>query len=54
MYDGLHLLNLKSNMGCIYATFPRLTRDVMVFLVRIGRIEIIPVLVLFTKALWVS
>lgn len=41
-------------MGCIYATFPRLTRDVMVFLVRIGRIEIIPVLVLFTKAVWVS
>jgi trk system potassium uptake protein TrkH len=37
-----------------YATFPRSTRVVMIVLMWIGRIEIIPVLVLFTKAFWTS
>jgi trk system potassium uptake protein TrkH len=37
-----------------YATFPRSTRAVMIALMWIGRIEIIPVLVLFTKAFWTS
>ncbi|WP_178917606.1 TrkH family potassium uptake protein [Natronomonas gomsonensis] len=37
-----------------YATFPRSTRMVMVVMMWIGRIEIIPVLVLFTKAFWTS
>ena len=37
-----------------FATFPLSTRAVMVVLMWIGRIEIIPVLVLFTKAFWMS
>ncbi len=37
-----------------YAAFPMSTRAVMVVLMWIGRIEIIPVLVLFTKAFWTS
>ncbi|GAB6878038.1 TrkH family potassium uptake protein [Halorubrum gandharaense] len=37
-----------------YAEFPAMTRAVMVVLMWIGRIEIIPVLVLFTKAFWTS
>ena len=37
-----------------FATFPLSTRAVMVVLMWIGRIEIIPVLVLFTKAFWTS
>jgi len=37
-----------------FATFPMTTRAVMVVLMWIGRIEIIPVLVLFTKAFWTS
>jgi trk system potassium uptake protein TrkH len=37
-----------------FATFPLTTRAVMVVLMWIGRIEIIPVLVLFTKAFWTS
>ncbi len=37
-----------------FATFPMSTRAVMVVLMWIGRIEIIPVLVLFTKAFWTS
>ncbi|QLD90945.1 TrkH family potassium uptake protein [Natronomonas salina] len=37
-----------------YANFPRTTRAVMIVLMWIGRIEIIPVLVLFTKAFWTS
>lgn len=37
-----------------FATFPLSTRAVMVVLMWIGRIEIIPVLVLFTKSFWTS
>jgi trk system potassium uptake protein TrkH len=37
-----------------YASYPRSTRFVMVVLMWIGRIEIIPVLVLFTKSFWTS
>ena len=37
-----------------YASFPMSTRAVMIVLMWIGRIEIIPVLVLFTKAFWTS
>jgi trk system potassium uptake protein TrkH len=37
-----------------YANFPRTTRTVMIVLMWIGRIEIIPVLVLFTRAFWTS
>ncbi|WP_418284739.1 TrkH family potassium uptake protein [Halorubrum sp. DTA46] len=37
-----------------YASFPMTTRTVMIVLMWIGRIEIIPVLVLFTKAFWTS
>ncbi|MFT4884225.1 MAG: trk system potassium uptake protein TrkH [Natronomonas sp.] len=37
-----------------YASFPRSTRFVMILMMWIGRIEIIPVLVLFTKAFWTS
>ena len=37
-----------------YAAFPMTTRTVMIVLMWIGRIEIIPVLVLFTKAFWTS
>ena len=37
-----------------YANFPRSTRAVMIVLMWIGRIEIIPVLVLFTRAFWTS
>jgi trk system potassium uptake protein TrkH len=37
-----------------YASYPRSTRFVMVVLMWIGRIEIIPVLVVFTKAFWTS
>ena len=37
-----------------YAAFPMSTRGVMIVLMWIGRIEIIPVLVLFTKAFWTS
>ena len=37
-----------------FASFPTSTRAVMVVLMWIGRIEIIPVLVLFTKAFWTS
>jgi trk system potassium uptake protein TrkH len=37
-----------------FATFPITTRAVMVVLMWIGRIEIIPVIVLFTKAFWTS
>jgi len=37
-----------------YASFPMSTRGVMIVLMWIGRIEIIPVLVLFTKAFWTS
>ncbi|GAB7090239.1 TrkH family potassium uptake protein [Halorubrum luteum] len=37
-----------------YASFPLSTRAVMIVLMWIGRIEIIPVLVLFTKAFWTS
>jgi len=37
-----------------FATFPLSTRAVMVVLMWIGRIEIIPVLVLLTKAFWTS
>ena len=37
-----------------FATFPLSTRAVMIVLMWIGRIEIIPVLVLFTKAFWTS
>jgi trk system potassium uptake protein TrkH len=37
-----------------FATFPMSTRAVMIVLMWIGRIEIIPVLVLFTKAFWTS
>ena len=37
-----------------YAAFPMSTRGVMVVLMWIGRIEMIPVLVLFTKAFWTS
>jgi len=37
-----------------YAAFPMSTRAVMIVLMWIGRIEIIPVLVLFTKAFWTS
>ena len=37
-----------------YASFPMSTRGVMIVMMWIGRIEIIPVLVLFTKAFWTS
>ncbi|MFC7324358.1 TrkH family potassium uptake protein [Halorubrum rutilum] len=37
-----------------FATFPTTTRAVMIVLMWIGRIEIIPVLVLFTRAFWTS
>ncbi len=37
-----------------YASFPMSTRGVMIVLMWIGRIEIIPVLVLLTKAFWTS
>ncbi|AZQ14157.1 MULTISPECIES: TrkH family potassium uptake protein [Halorubrum] len=37
-----------------FATFPITTRGVMIVLMWIGRIEIIPVLVLFTRAFWTS
>jgi trk system potassium uptake protein TrkH len=37
-----------------YASYPRSTRLVMVVMMWIGRIEIIPVLVLFTKSFWTS
>jgi len=37
-----------------YANFPRTTRAVMVVLMWIGRIEIIPVLVLLTRTFWTS
>jgi len=37
-----------------FATFPMSTRGVMIVLMWIGRIEIIPVLVLFTKAFWTT
>ena len=37
-----------------FASFPLSTRAVMVVLMWIGRIEIIPVLVLFTRAFWTS
>ncbi|QAU12472.1 TrkH family potassium uptake protein [Halorubrum sp. BOL3-1] len=37
-----------------FATFPMTTRAVMIVLMWIGRIEIIPVLVLFTKGFWTS
>ncbi|SFR44028.1 TrkH family potassium uptake protein [Halorubrum sodomense] len=37
-----------------FATFPMTTRAVMIVLMWIGRIEIVPVLVLFTKAFWTS
>ncbi|WP_144799027.1 TrkH family potassium uptake protein [Halorubrum depositum] len=37
-----------------FASFPTTTRAVMIVLMWIGRIEIIPVLVLFTKAFWTS
>jgi len=37
-----------------FASFPMSTRAVMIVLMWIGRIEIIPVLVLFTKAFWTS
>ena len=37
-----------------FASFPMTTRAVMIVLMWIGRIEIIPVLVLFTKAFWTS
>ena len=37
-----------------FASFPMTTRAVMIALMWIGRIEIIPVLVLFTKAFWTS
>jgi trk system potassium uptake protein TrkH len=37
-----------------FASFPLSTRAVMIILMWIGRIEIIPVLVLFTKAFWTS
>ncbi|MEF8807454.1 TrkH family potassium uptake protein [Natronomonas sp.] len=37
-----------------YASYPRSTRFVMIIMMWIGRIEIIPVLVLFTKAFWTS
>ncbi|MFD1571578.1 TrkH family potassium uptake protein [Halorubrum laminariae] len=37
-----------------YASFPLSTRAVMIVLMWIGRIEIIPVLVLFTKSFWTS
>jgi len=37
-----------------YASFPMSTRGVMIVLMWVGRIEIIPVLVLFTKAFWTS
>ena len=37
-----------------YAVFPTSTRTVMIVLMWIGRIEIIPVLVLFTRAFWTS
>jgi trk system potassium uptake protein TrkH len=37
-----------------YASYPRSTRLVMVAMMWIGRIEIIPVLVLFTKSFWTS
>jgi trk system potassium uptake protein TrkH len=37
-----------------FASFPLSTRAVMIVLMWIGRIEIIPVLVLFTKAFWTS
>lgn len=37
-----------------YAGFPMTTRAVMIILMWIGRIEIIPVLVLFTTAFWTS
>jgi len=37
-----------------FATFPMSTRAVMIVLMWIGRIEIIPVLVLFTRAFWTS
>ena len=37
-----------------FATFPMSTRAVMIMLMWIGRIDIIPVLVLFTRAFWTS
>ena len=37
-----------------FATFPMSTRAVMIVLMWIGRIEIIPVLVLFTRSFWTS
>lgn len=37
-----------------FASFPMSTRAVMIVLMWVGRIEIIPVLVLFTKAFWTS
>lgn len=37
-----------------YANFPRSTRVVMIVLMWIGRLEIVPVLVLFTKSFWAS
>ena len=37
-----------------YASFPRTTRLAMVILMWIGRIEFVPVLVLFTKAFWTA
>jgi len=37
-----------------YEVFPTGTKVVMIFLMWIGRIEVIPVLVLFTKAFWKS
>jgi trk system potassium uptake protein TrkH len=37
-----------------FASFPLSTRAVMIVLMWIGRIEIIPVLVLFTKAFWTT
>ena len=37
-----------------FATFPTTTRGVMIVLMWVGRIEIVPVLVLFTRAFWTS
>lgn len=37
-----------------YDIFPRSTKGVMIILMWIGRIEIVPVLVLFTKSFWTS
>jgi trk system potassium uptake protein TrkH len=37
-----------------YASFPRTTRLAMVILMWVGRIEFVPVLVLFTKAFWTA